>query len=376
MERSKYAIKNTLGMFDLLKGVMMILMIMAHTYGLFDVLYTYINTEDSATAQNPVVLFLILLFMAFGEASMPVLFVISGYGFRKTTFKKTVDKQFKTLIIPYLITMCVTCVMHFVIYFLLFRPGGRETTVQTLKLFLSFLFGFSTETNYFGIHLGVCGPVWFLLALFIGNVIFNELLNRFEGIKLLIAASAVSLIGWLLSLGSPIPWAISQGLVAVLFLCLGYMAKKYKIFTSGKNPALRAIVVLTIVVSSFIMKAFAGEFNMALNAYSWGPVSIVVGGLFSCVSVYLFLYLNRFKGKISEFIRKIGRLSLYVLCIHAIEMMSMGVYVQYDLINNWQGNRRVACWLVFAARFAIVMVGTFGFVQVKDFIAKKKETNN
>lgn len=375
MEKSKFAIKNTLGMFDMLKGVMMIFMVMAHTYGLFDLLYGYESYEAFIAAQNPVVLFLLLLLMAFGEASMPVLFVISGYGFRKTTFKKCVNKQFKMLVIPYLVTMCVTVVLHFIIYFLLYRPGGRETTVQTLKLFASFLFGFSTETHYFGISLGVCGPVWFLLALFIGNVIFNELLNRFEGMKLLVAASVVSFIGWLLSLGSPIPWAISQGFVAVLFLCLGYMCKKYKIFTSSKNPALRAVVVLAIIALGMVRRLF-GEFNMALNAYTFGFVSIVISGLFSCASVYLFLYLNRLNGKISGFIRKIGRLSLYVLCIHAIEMMSMGVYVQYDFINNWQGVRQVACWLVFAVRFAIVVIGTDVFIWAKDLIAKKKETNN
>ena len=375
MEKSKYAIKNTLGMFDLLKGVMMILMIMAHTYGLFDVLYGYESYEAFIAAQNPVVLFLLLLLMAFGEASMPVLFVISGYGFRKTTFKKSVEKQFKMLVIPYLVTMCVTVVLHFIIYYMLYTPGGRETTIQTLKLFASFLFGFSTETHYFGISLGVCGPVWFLLALFIGNVIFNELLNRFEGIKLLIASAVVSLIGWLIILGSPLPWAISQGFVAVLFICLGHMAKKYKIFTSGKNPALRAVVVIAIIAIGMARRLY-GEFNMALNAYTFGFVSIVISGLFSCVTVYLFLYLNGLNGKISGFIRKLGRLSLYVLCVHAIEMMSMGVYVQYDFINNWQGVRQVACWLVFAVRFAIVVVGTFGFVWIKDIIAKKKETNN
>jgi hypothetical protein len=375
MEKNKYVIKNTLGMFDLLKGWMMILMVMAHTYGLFNVVEEYGGFEEFLAAQNPIVLFIILVFVLFGEAAMPALFIASGYGFRKTTFKKCVQKQYKMLIIPYLITMCATTAFHFVYYFLRYRPGGRATTVQTLKLLAGFILGMSNEETYFGVHIGVCGPVWFLLALFIGNVIFNELVNRFEGKMLLIVSVLVSLVGWLLSLGKYLPWTISQSLVAVLYICLGYMAKKNKIFTTVKNPVLRVVAIVVIAAAATVLRVF-GEFNMALNAYYFGPATIIVTGLSACLFIYLFLYLNRFKGKVTELVRKIGRLSLYVLCVHTVEIMGMGVYAQYDFVNNFNGNKLTASWIVFGVRLVLVFGGTFLFVWIKDMIARKKEATN
>ena len=375
MERKKYVVKNTLGMFDLLKGVLMVLMVLAHTYGLFDFIGDYGGFENVLASVNPIILFILLVMMIFAEASMPALFVASGYGFRKTTFKKCVQKQFKMLIIPYLVTMCAANAFHFIYFFLRYRPGFRATTVQTLKLFVGFVLGMCNEETYFGHQIGVCGPVWFLLALFISNIIFNELLNRFEGKKLLIASVIVSLVGWLLSLGKTLPWTISQSLVAVLYICFGHMAKKYKIFTSDKKPVVKIVAIVLISAVTLFMGVF-GEYNMALNSYYFGPASIIVIGLAACVFLYLFLFLNIFRGPISEFLRKIGRMSLYVLCIHTVEIMGMGVYAQYDFVNNFKGNHYLACWIVFGVRLVLVIGGTFLFAWIKGKIDNKKNATN
>ena len=374
MEKSKFAIKNTLGMFDLIKGFMMILMIMAHTYGLFDVMNGYESLDDFVAAQSPIVLIILVLFLMVGEASMPILFIASGYGFRKTTFKKCVDKQAKMLLYPYAVTGCVAVVFHFVYYYLRYRSGLRTAVVQTIRLLAGFVLGMPNETTILGQRIGICGPVWFLLALFIGNVIFNELLQRFEGKVLLLVSALISCVGWLLSLGQTIPWALSQSLVAVLYICFGHMIKKNKIYTSSEKPALRIAVMALILAAHFIMRCF-GEYNMAVNVYSFGPVSIIVCGLSGCLTIYLFLFLNRFKGGVSEFIRKIGRLSLYVLCIHTIEIMGMGVYAQYDFVNSFSGNHHLASWIVFGVRLVLVIGGTFVFVWAKDFVTNvfKKE---
>ena len=305
---------------------------------------------------------------------MPILFIASGYGFRKTTFKKCVDKQAKMLLYPYAVTGCVAVVFHFVYYYLRYRSGLRTAVVQTIRLLAGFVLGMPNETTILGQRIGICGPVWFLLALFIGNVIFNELLQRFEGKVLLLVSALISCVGWLLSLGQTIPWALSQSLVAVLYICFGHMIKKNKIYTSSEKPALRIAVMALILAAHFIMRCF-GEYNMAVNVYSFGPVSIIVCGLSGCLTIYLFLFLNRFKGGVSEFIRKIGRLSLYVLCIHTIEIMGMGVYAQYDFVNSFSGNHHLASWIVFGVRLVLVIGGTFVFVWAKDFVTNvfKKE---
>lgn len=378
MEKERYRIKNTLGMFDLLKGCMMILMILAHTYGLFDIMNGYESYGEFIAAQNPIVLVLLLLFMLVGEASMPILFIASGYGFRKTTFKKCVEKQAKMLLYPYAVTGCVAVVVHFVYYYLRYRSGLRTAVVQTIRLLAGFMLGLPNEATILGQKIGICGPVWFLLALFIGNVIFNELLQRFEGKALLLVSVLISCVGWALSLLNISPWAISQSLVAVLYICFGHMIKKNKIYTSNEKPVLRIVTMVLILAAHLIMRCF-GEYNMAVSIYTFGPISIIICGLSACLTTYLFLFLNRFKGGISEFIRKIGRLSLYVLCVHTVEIMGMGVYAQYDFVNNFAGNHYVASWTVFGVRTVLVIGGTFLFVWAKDLVTntlKKKETAN
>ena len=89
-KQNKFAVKNTLGMFDLLKGFIMIIMIIGHTEGYFD------NIDFL-----PKYIFGAILGI-FGEAAMPMLMVVVGYSFRKTTFKKCLLKQYKTLFIRHI----------------------------------------------------------------------------------------------------------------------------------------------------------------------------------------------------------------------------------------------------------------------------------
>lgn len=375
MKKESYKIKNTLGMFDLLKGCMMFLMIMAHTYGLFDLAYGYESFEAFVAATNPVILFLLLVFAVAGEAAMPILFVVSGYGYRKTTFKKCVTKQAKMLLYPYAVTAGLTVVIHFLFYNFHYRTGIREAAVLSFEKLVGFGLGLADTINILGHPTGICGPMWFLIALFTGNVIFNQLLQHFEGLKLFIAALVVALIGWVLGLFGPVVFVIPQSLIAVFYICLGYLIKKNKLFTTNKKPTARIILILLILAAHLIMRCF-GEYNLALNDFTFGPISIIVCGLSACVITYLFLYLNRISGKISGFIRQIGRYSLYVLAIHTIEIIAIGAYVQYEFVNNFKGNHYVASWTVFGVRLVVVLFFTFLYVKLKDRITNKLEKRN
>ncbi len=374
MGKTKYQIKNTLGMFDLLKGLVMITVIMAHTYGFFDFLHPYATYRAFLQDKGVVALVLMMAFELFGDVAMPLLFIVSGYGMRKTKFKKCVKKQYDTLIVPYLITMAVTMVLYLLAYFVLYG-GVRKSIKETIKLGIGFLFGMTQEATYFGHTIGICGPVWFMIALFIGIVVFNTLLNYFDGIKLILVSMAVAVVGWVLSLGITIPWAISQGLIAVWFLCCGYYVKKKKILTSPIDLKTKLIMICCVVVPVIIAKFFDDQFNMALNSYSYGPVLIFVYGIFGLFVIYLFLHLNRFNGKITGFLRSIGRYSLYLICIHTIELMSGGGIIAYNFVTNWQGSMALRNLIVFGVRLVIDIAATFAFVWIKDAVTKKLSEN-
>ena len=363
MDLKNIKIKNTLGMFDMTKGIIMILVILAHTYGLFD-----------GVASNSPFMLVALFLMVLGCAAMPILFVVSGYGFRKMPFKKCLKKQFEILIIPYIVTALITCMVHCISYYILYG-GKRVSVMETAKVFIAFAFGFSNHMCEGTFANVACGPIWFLLALVIANLIFNQLLHFFEGKKLLLAALLVSCLGWLLGYVVILPWNINQGMVATLYVALGYYVKKTRLFTS-EIPLKYKLLVLVSLFVNIVMICLKMEYDMSSNDYGAGIITIVIEGILSIALIYAFLLMNSLRGRISNLIRSIGRGSLYVLCVHTIEMMGAGKYIQYDFANNWQGSLWLRSLIIFTVRLVLVMGITCAFVRIKTAIYNKQTNKN
>ncbi len=371
MENNKFTIKNTLGMFDLLKGIIMILVMVCHTYGLMDIVAKYAYIDELQTQINILVFILILVLKTFTETIIPALFIVSGYGFRKTTFKKCFSKQWHTLLIPYTITMILATIINFVSCRLLYG-GFQYPLKQTVSVFFGGLLGLPRDIYIHGFRLVTCGPVWFLLSLAIANIIFNLLANHFEDDKLIVAALPVSCIGWVMSLAGPLPWSVSQGFVSVFFLALGHYAKKHKIFVSSiKRSPVIDIIVFSVLVLYMIFIGTGLTFNIANDEYPLGPVSIIQYGFLGMCTTALFLHLNRFEGSLSKFIRKVGCFSLYVLCIHTIEMVTFGGQLQYMFVNDlWKGNLLLRNAIIIGIRIPFVIICTFLFIRIKNALKK------
>ena len=107
MEGTKPRTANTLGMFDLLKGVGMLTIVFAHTGELYPM---------GSGGINPLTFFM----FAYRESLMAAFYIASGYGFRKRSIGKCIDQQFKTLLKPYIYTGIATTVFHFLIHYTLF----------------------------------------------------------------------------------------------------------------------------------------------------------------------------------------------------------------------------------------------------------------
>ena len=81
MEGTKPRTASSLGMFDLLKGVGMLLIVFAHTSELYPV-------GDISTI-TPVTFFL----FAYRESLMAAFYIASGYGFRKRSIGKCISSS-------------------------------------------------------------------------------------------------------------------------------------------------------------------------------------------------------------------------------------------------------------------------------------------
>ncbi len=375
-KKQKFEIKNTAGMFELHKGIAMILVMIVHTLGLFPEIMNIDISRDVRVYIG--VSFIALAYVLFVETMMPALFLMGGYGYRKTTIKKSIIKQFKALIVPYLITVVITTAAHLFFHFF-FYHNKASAIIETMKVFLGFMLGLPRTTDYGKYILFSNGPVWFLLALFWGLVIFNALLNYVPEKYLPFSAFGVSIVGWLIGrIGVTIPFCITQGLVSVVFICVGYFAKKKKIFIEGPNTPLKKAYIVFVLVAIIIL-AFMGDFfGMAEDAYHFGIISIISKILSSVVAVYAMLQFNRFRGKISSIIRFGGHYSIYILCIHTIEMKAYPSYVFSDV---WHGKNLAYGILVHSTvRVVLVFLACYLFVTIKSKVIntmqEKREKNN
>lgn len=350
MKKNNYEIRNTLGMFDFLKGSIMLIVMLSHTSGLFDFMQ---GQETLFGNYNPLVLVLYIFTYILGVASMPIMFILSGYGFRKTTLKKCLKKQCKTLLIPYIVSMFLVAIVKF--FFLCFVTRNIHSSLEEAsRSFINILLGYSAAS-----------PNWFLLALIIGNLIFNQLLNLLEGKKLLLVVVLIACAGWYLSLGRPVPFCLSQGLIATLYIYVGYFSKKKKFFVTNNTLRKKVLIILGTFLFSMVLKGFGDDLNMAHCVYTLGPISIIGNIIISMGYIYIFLLLNRFNSFLISQIRRIGRYSFYVLCIHSIELKSFGEIIQDKFVQNWTGSLILRNLIQFGVRAVAVILATYTFVKFK-----------
>ncbi len=373
----KYKIENTLGMFDLLKGIAMILIVFAHNRSVFPSLVfnrlTTVDTVDSVQIMSfgydiPFwgrLAFCVLA--SFIVAMMPVLLIISGYGFRKRIPSKFFKMNSRDLLKPYGITMIATVILNICIHYAFFRylPGALK---ESIKVFGGMLLGFSQTTSIGKITLFANGPIWYVLALFWALCIFNVILNNTNEKQLPCIVMIVSAIGWLLSFIKYTPFCLSQGMIGVIYIYIGYILKKIKFFIREHSLKEKLVLLFAVIIPNIVLCYFGMVTEMADNVYSLGPITYMENGLYGIFVIYIFLRMNFLKGKISSVIRTIGRYSLYVMCIHTIEMVAVPWYV---VAEHFEANPITGFIVIYIFRLILIFSICFLFIKITGFIKER-----
>lgn len=270
---------------------------------------------------------------------MPALLILSGYTVRKRSVSKCFSLEYKELLKPYLWATIATVVFNFIFHFCFFRyiPGALQESAKVLG---GMVLGFSQNVQLGKITLFANGPIWFVLALFWALVIFNILLNMMDEEKIKYYALGLSFIGWLLSYVKYTPFCLSQGLIGVLYVYMGYYTRKSGILTSEHSDKLIVKYTLFVIIPNIILTFFGMLTEMADNVYSLGPVTYIENGLLGIGVLYVFLRINKTNnGKITNALRYLGRYSFYFMCIHTVEMIAFpwylvaGKFVKYQLLG-------------------------------------------
>ena len=290
METTKPRTVNSIGMFDMLKGAGMLAIVLGHTAELYPL---QLEGGLSLTA---------FVGFIYRETLMAAFFIASGYGFRKRSISKCIHQQLKSLLKPFCYTAVFTTVLHFIIHYNTFHylPGSMT---ESIKVTGGFLLGLPHTATYFGQEFFSCGPMWYLLALLMGWILLDVILNIFPERYIPWAVGGAALLGWGASLVWELPFCLIQGAVITPYLYLGYLAKRQHWLDQPLSRRMSCILWAAVLLIPAAALATRRTDCVSMAEWSLGPISILLDGL------------------------AIGRRSLYIFCVHTVELIAIPWYL-------------------------------------------------
>lgn len=351
--------RNQIGQYDLAKGLSLIAIAAFHTLGVIGFSSRVANSKGILLVLGAIVKF-------FGIFTIPLFFMISGLGYRSTKIKSCIKKQSRYLLVPYVITAIITCVVNLCIHYACFRyfKGSVE---ETKKIAFSYIFGNENATSFLGHDLFQIGPLWFVLALFIAWNILNIISNIFKNNNkmILIVSAGFMLAGYVIILiDKNVPYCIPQAFITVFLLELGYVIKKKKLlFTKISFIEIVAAIALGIISLAF------GDINMAENIWKLGLVDMLAAIVIAYVALKIFLKVNRFENGIVTFIRTLGKNSMWFVCVHEVELVAIP---WYKLVEKFENHIFFVAVFIFLVRMCMIVTGVFAIGKINRFINKRK----
>ena len=279
MKGTKARTVNTLGMFDLFKGIGMATVIFVHTAESYSI---DLGGGLSVTS--------FLLFI-YREALMSAFYIASGYGFRKRSVGKCVQQQLRGILPPFLYTALATAGLHLFLHHHFF--GSWEVAVaESEKVLAGFLLGLPHTSDYFGMNIFSCGPMWYLLTMAVGWIILDILFNAFPERYIPCAVAVTAILGWGTCLVWELPFCLSQGMTVVPYLYLGHIMKKRRWLEQPRLPWLFPAAAVCMAVSAVGSILSGATDNMSMGEWTLGPVGIFVNGVIGLWIITLFVRLG------------------------------------------------------------------------------------
>ena len=240
---------------------------------------------------------------------MPLFFLISGY-FLNVNLRlwEFVKEKAKRLLIPYYVTGSIICLLLILADIIRRMWSSIISDIGSMLVAIIYGSSFSISQRIQGI-----GAIWFLWALF-WSVTIVKIVDKHRW--------PLGWIGcmWVISYISGkyiwLPLSIQPAMCASVFVYCGYKLRGTDIEQLIKNRML-----FSMAISTFILEIFLGiRVDMANNTYIMGIIS-VVGALGSVWFIFCIAYIIDKKNFIiNKYFKVIGKFSLYMLCIHQIEM--------------------------------------------------------
>lgn len=279
--------KQRIEYIDLAKGICISLVVLLHVYG--DLSGAFIKIMN--------------LFR------MPLYFVLSGL------FFKTYDglfpflkKKTNKLLIPFIFTFVFVIVPATL---LLDMKDGLTISIKSV------LWGTNGKLN-----LGIDGASWFLLCLFLVNILFYLifLLTKRNIVGITVTTFTCGIIGYALSrFGIWLPLWLDSSLTAMPFFMMGYFLRNYSNILYGRltirdTATSLVLFLLLLIVYWFDETQSTGIIIYGNNDYDINIFSLYFGGF---AGSYCILILSKRFGHLPG-LSYIGRYSIVVLLTHLL----------------------------------------------------------
>lgn len=278
--------------FDLLKGVALLLVILGHCRA--GALYPFIYSFH-----------------------MPLFFFVSGYFFKNRPIKEEVALSFKRLLVPYFFaSFCICSIAAFVDVCTNTGTDFSYTQVRVIRCLL----GFRGEAvpDWIDGHVGL---LWFIFAMFWARSLVIFLIRKIKSVILLgVVCVALGLFGVFMGERLFVPYCIPQGFSAASFIFVGYLIKRYDLLRATNSKK-----IIPFLVMIWLYTWRNGGMSMARSFYSSGYIFDLLGALGAFFILHMFV--ETFFCKESFFwqvVRFLGRFSLVAYMVHSVE---------YDLVN-------------------------------------------
>lgn len=260
---------------------------------------------------------------------MPIFFILSGYLYHQQDSKKLMKKSFLNLIVPYIATVSLElCIIIF--NRIAPNPVLAPSRAHSIKEFMvSIVYAAGADTQIGSHHIQAIGALWFLIAMFFGIQLFNQIMKLNIQKHSLIVKGLLTMLCSLVGIFSAryvtLPFALQPALLSQIFFFFGFVVKKYQLIDKFGTVLIIISMALWLIDSQFNLFGFVN----AAAKNTW--LAVLVGMLSSMVVIKFSIFLDRVLSfSMTLWMKKIlefwGSQSLLILCFHLIDL---------DMVQIW-----------------------------------------
>lgn len=248
---------------------------------------------------------------------MGLFFILSGYLYRSSDIGLCVKAKelVRKYIIPYFALTLVNLIIH--ILHIIFVT--KDINSIDTSLIVRYLLGIITVDCD---NMPSCGPMWFLPALAVSLFMF-ELIRRIGSIIIRAGALIICCVVTVLIEGRVLPLRIHTVFIAVIFLEIGYIIRKYEVIERlMHNRASCKFVAKAVccVVLLWLVGYLCIRFNpvdpwIDINSARFGLLPLnVLGASFTTTALMIICILSdRYISRITNLIAYLGRHTIFLL---------------------------------------------------------------